>query len=98
MNMRTVKRLWVSGSLLACLITCGPLGAAQPQKAAPGSAEVERMKTLGGTGKGKADMGQGPMEFTFEYRLVAGGSALEDRIFAGTPKEMLTMYYDRTAN
>jgi len=53
------------------------------------------MKTLVGTWKGKADMGQGPMEFTVEYRLVAGGSALEERIFAGTPKEMLTMYYDQ---
>jgi hypothetical protein len=35
------------------------------------------------------------MEFTVEYRLVSGGSVIEERIFAGTPKEMVTMYYDR---
>ncbi len=40
-------------------------------------------------------MGQGPMEITAEYRLVAGGSAIEERIFVGTPKEMVTMYHDK---
>ena len=59
------------------------------------SAEFARMKTLVGTWKGKADMGQGLMEFTVEYRLVAGGSVLEERIFVGTPKEMVTMYHDQ---
>ena len=59
------------------------------------SPEFARMKTLAGTWKGKADMGQGSMEFTVEYRLVAGGSVLEERIFAGTPKEMVTMYHDQ---
>jgi len=53
------------------------------------------MKSLVGTWKGNADMGQGPMDFTVEYRLVSGGSAIEERIFAGTPKEMVTMYHDR---
>ena len=40
-------------------------------------------------------MGQGPMEMTVEYKLVSGGSVIEERIFAGTPKEMVTMYHDR---
>lgn len=40
-------------------------------------------------------MGDGPKEFTVEYRLVSGGSALEERVFAGSPKEMVTMYYER---
>jgi hypothetical protein len=71
------------------------LAAAQPQKPAQVSPQFEQMKTLVGTWKGKTDMGQGPMEFTVEYRLISGGSAIEERIFAGTPKEMVTMYYDR---
>ena len=29
------------------------------------------------------------------YRLLAGGSVLEEWIFEGTPKEMITMYYDQ---
>jgi len=53
------------------------------------------MKSLTGTWTGKADMGQGPVEMTVEYRLVSGGSAIEERIFEGTPKEMITMYYDK---
>jgi hypothetical protein len=66
------------------------------QPAAPkASSDFDRMKSLVGTWKGKADMGQGMMEFTVEYRLISGGSAIEERIFAGTPKEMLTIYHDR---
>src|SRR3989449_7075637 len=80
---------------LVSSVASGWLTAAQPDKPYQGSAEFERMKTLVGTWKGKADMGQGPMEFTVEYRLISGGSAIEERIFAGTPKEMVTMYYDK---
>ncbi len=59
------------------------------------SPEFERMKSLVGTWKGKADMGQGPVDITLEYRLIAGGTLLEERVFAGTPHEMVTMYYDK---
>src|SRR5262245_51401419 len=63
--------------------------------AAPGSSEFERMKTLVGTWTGKADMGEGPVDMTVQYRLLAGGSVLEERCFAGTPHEMITMYYEK---
>jgi hypothetical protein len=82
-------------SALLWLALAGRLVAGESAKAAPPcSAEFERMKGLVGTWKGTGDMGQGPMEFSVEYRLVSGGSAVEERIFAGTPKEMVTMYYD----
>ena len=61
----------------------------------PGSAEFERLKSLVGTWKGTTDMGQGPIEMTVNYRLLAGGSVLEERVFQGTPMEMVTMYYDK---
>jgi hypothetical protein len=61
----------------------------------PGSAELERLKTLVGTWTGKVDMGQGPIDMTVEYRLVAGGSVLEERSAPGTPMEMVTMFYDK---
>ena len=32
-------------------------------------------------------------ELTLVYRNVSGGTAVEERIFAGTPKEMITMYH-----
>ena len=60
-----------------------------------GSDEFERMKTLAGTWKGEMDMGQGVQPITVVYRVVSGGSAIEERTFAGTPMEMITMYHDQ---
>jgi hypothetical protein len=40
-------------------------------------------------------MGEGPVEMVSQYRLLAGGSVLEERVFAGTPNEMITMYYEK---
>ena len=66
-----------------------------PAPPKPSSPEFERMKTLIGTWTGKTDMGQGPVDITMQYRLLAGGTVLEERVFACTPHEMLTMYYDQ---
>lgn len=71
------------------------LSASEPAKAKPGSPEFERLKTLVGTWEGKTDMGQGPVDLKVQFRLLAGGSVLEERVFAGTPNEMITMYYDQ---
>jgi hypothetical protein len=70
------------------------LQAAEAAKAKESRA-FEQMKSLVGTWKGKTDMGQGPIDVTLQYRLLAGGSVLEERVFAGTPNEMLTMYYEK---
>ena len=71
------------------------LHADEPSKPKAGSADFERMKTLVGTWTGKVDMGQGPVELTIDFRLLAGGSVLEERTGAGTPMEMVTMFYDK---
>src|SRR2546430_9955733 len=71
------------------------LNADEPGKPKPGSPEFERVKTLVGTWQGKADIGQGPIDMTVQYRLLAAGSVLEERVFAGTPNEMVTMFYDQ---
>ncbi len=60
-----------------------------------GSAEFERIKSLAGKWEGKMDMGQGPTDMTVVYRVVAGGSAVEERTFPDTPMEMVTMYHDK---
>src|SRR5262245_41621243 len=91
---RTAVKL-LSLIALSLLNTQVRMNADPAEKPLPASAEFARMKALVGTWQGKADMGQGMMEFTVEYRLVAGGSVLEERIFAGTPKEMVTMYHDQ---
>lgn len=61
----------------------------------PGSKEFERLKSLVGTWKGTTDMGQGSVEMVSQYRLLANGSVIEEKVFAGTPNEMTTMYYDK---
>jgi hypothetical protein len=77
------------------LLTASMLNAAETPKSKPGSPEFERMKMLVGTWTGKADMGDGPIDLTVQYRLLAAGNVLEERVFAGTPHEMVTMYYDQ---
>jgi hypothetical protein len=77
------------------LATTAWLNAGEPGTPKPASPEFERMKSLVGTWTGKTDMGQGPIEMTARYRLLAAGSVLEERVFEGTPNEMVTMYYDK---
>ena len=67
------------------------LNAGETEKSRSGSPEFERMKSLVGTWTGKTDMGQGPVDMTVEYRLVAAGSAVEERCFPGTTNEMVSM-------
>ena len=71
------------------------LHADESAKPKPASPEFERMKSLVGTWKGTADMGQGPVEMVVEYRLIAGGTVLQERSFPNTPHEMVTMFYDK---
>src|ERR1700712_4874768 len=83
-------------SLCTALLLTASLctNAAEAEKAKAGSPEFERMKSLVGSWTGKADMGQGPVDIQLDYRLIAGGTVLEERCFAGTPNEMISMYYD----
>ena len=56
-----------------------------------GSAAFEKMKTL--TGKWSAESPtMGKMKT--EFRVIAGGSVVEERFAGGTPMEMLSTYHD----
>ena len=80
--------------LMLFAITSG-FAAPMPGDSYKGSAEFERIKSLAGTWKGTHDMGKGAKELAVIYTVVAGGSAVEERFFAGTPNEMVTMYHDK---
>jgi hypothetical protein len=82
-------------AICATLILAAALHAGEPPKPATGSPEFERMKSLVGTWKGTVDIGQGPVEMVSQYRLLAGGTVVEEKCFVGTPNEMTTMYYDK---
>ena len=83
----------VSAILLAAAVLS--LNAGEPAKSRQSSAEFEKLKSLVGTWQGKADMGQGPVDMTVQYRLLAAGSVVEERSFPGTPHEMVTMFYNK---
>ena len=82
-------------SAIVLLAASSWLAAGEPEKPKQASPEFERLNTLVGTWQAKTDMGQGPIDMTVQYRLLAAGSVLEERVFAGTPNEMVTMYYDK---
>jgi hypothetical protein len=85
----------ISAILGTCLLLVSPHMGAAPKADYQGSKEFEKLKSLAGqwTGTMKSDKGDTP--FNAEYRVVSGGSVVEERLFAGTPKEMITMYNDK---
>lgn len=70
--------------------------AGDPQEMKPykGSAELERLKSLVGTWKGKEDMGHGEQDIVVTYAVSAGGSAVVETLFPKTPMEMVSIYHD----
>ena len=55
-------------------------------------AAFERLKTLAGDWKGHHTTPDGPA-MAVEYRLTGNGTAVTERLFAGSPHEMLSVYY-----
>ena len=63
--------------------------------AAPASAAAphfERLKALAGTWESADADSDGKPDQTVVYRVTAAGHAVEETLFPGTPKEMLTLY------
>lgn len=60
--------------------------------AADHQAAFDRLKSLVGVWKGHHTTSDGP-EMGVEYSLTGSGTALTERLFAGTPHEMLSVYY-----
>ena len=98
----------LSSLTLALVLAAGTVavaGAGMDMQPYQGSAEFEQLKSLIGTWEGEMPMeGKGgdaqhqdmpPMKITLEYRLTAGGSAIQETFSPGTPMEMITMYHDR---
>ena len=92
--MKTKMMLVCAALLLGSVLSLKADDKGNGKTLPPSSSEFERMKTLVGTWTGKADIGEGPVDMTVQYRLLAGGTVLEERCFEGTPHEMVTMYYD----
>ncbi len=44
------------------------------------------------------DMGEEKLDFTVLYQVIAGGSAILETSFPGTPKEMVSVYHENDGN
>jgi hypothetical protein len=56
------------------------------------SKPLAAIKRLAGTWQGKAKMGDAMVPVSIVYEPTAGGSAVLERLFPGTPHEMLSVY------
>jgi hypothetical protein len=80
--------------LLAVVLAAGA-GAAVVEgadAAADHKAAFDRLKALAGDWKGRHSTPDGP-PMAVEYRLTGNGTAVTERLFAGSPHEMLSVYY-----
>jgi hypothetical protein len=93
-----MKRIAYILLVFACLLLVGSFVAyAGEGRGAPysGSKEYERMKQLVGAWEGTSNMGKEGQRVRVEYRLTAGGSAIVETLFPGTPEEMISVYHDK---
>ncbi len=83
--------------VFACLVLVGSFAAyGGDWRGAPysGSKEFERMRQLVGVWESTSTMGKEGQPVRVEYRLTAGGSAIVETLFPGTPEEMISVYHD----
>src|SRR5690606_29682311 len=92
MKTTRIAAAFIAAAFLALHIATAQAATSAAPAASP---EFEKMKSLVGAWTGVTDIGNGPTPIRLEYRLLAGGTVLEERAFPGTPMEMVTMYYDR---
>ena len=89
--MQMIRRLLL-GVVLSAALTVSANAEAPHHPQPPSDARFEFLTKLAGTWVGtfdSAEMG----EQEFEFRVTAGGHAVEEREMLGTPMEMLTVYY-----
>ncbi len=93
-----MKKIRYIYAVFACLLIVGSFVAyAGEGRGTPysGSKEYERIRQLVGVWEGTSNMGKEGQPVKVEYRLTAGGSAIVETLFPGTPEEMVSVYHDR---
>jgi hypothetical protein len=95
-----MKKLMASALVAVSLSLVGLVWAHEdhPMSPAASSAEFNRIKQLAGKWQGTmsgGEKGHMPDLIVTEYKLTAGGSAVEETLTPGTPHEMVDMYHDQ---
>jgi hypothetical protein len=86
-------RSLVTALSLCTILAAGALaGPDHAMPARPVPKELETMKKLVGTWQGTAKMGPQTIPVTIVYESTAGGTALIEKLFPGTPHEMTSVY------
>lgn len=81
---------------LFAFILAGTLAHAAGDHAMPApktNAKFEQMKKMVGTWEGKKKMGDTEQSVTATYELTSGGNVIIEKLFAGTPHEMISVYH-----
>ncbi|MCH8040613.1 MAG: hypothetical protein IH977_09760 [Nitrospinae bacterium] len=76
--------------LIMSAFSPGSMALANP--ATPASLPFEQLTALVGQWEGKRPALDGEETITVDYKLTAKGTALVERLFPGTPKEMVSVY------
>ena len=82
---------------LLVLPLCQPLFATADHNLKPyvGSSELERLKSLTGIWKGTSAEEDGTKhDANVEYSVTSNGSVVVEKLFSGTPHEMISVYHD----
>lgn len=80
--------------VIALMLSVFPLNSGHAKKkAAEPASPFATLKTLEGTWKGQPEMGGKKEDMTLIYKVTSGGNAIEETIFAGSPKEMVSVYF-----
>jgi len=95
-----MKRMLVASSVLLVAVAWCPMAlraADQTTSSKPQHPAFDKLKKLEGRWAGPAvwDQGgkKGNVDFNLTYRTTSGGKAVMETMFAGTPGEMVTMYF-----
>lgn len=89
-----MKLVLALASCLVLLAACQSVsGASKTLPAEQARAAFDRLKSLEGRWTGQARHGGDPFPVEVSYHVTAAGSVVEERLFAGTEHEMVTMYH-----
>ncbi len=78
--------------LILIMSSFSPGSMALANPATPASLPFEQLTALVGQWEGKRPALDGEETITVDYKLTAKGTALVERLFPGTPKEMVSVY------
>lgn len=92
-------RVGAVSTLIMLIVTCSYCVAISGETydgKCKGSKDFERLKQIVGVWEGTSSMGEGggDKNVTIEYRLTSGGSPILETLFAGTPHDMASVYYE----